>query len=148
MGQNFMSQKPEDNRHTFTLLQQGSDDGFILDGIQRAGGVHHPAPYCQLLHTSHCDPDLQPDRQREELKTHTLLQQTHAETLFCFFQVWGPPGLHFGAYSVLPVYASLFRKFGIYFHCFADYTQIDLPLNHKYIGFLAPLLQCLEKIKA
>lgn len=44
---------------TFTLLQQSGDDGFILDGVQRTGGVDHPTSNCQLLHAPHGNPQLQ-----------------------------------------------------------------------------------------
>ncbi len=41
-----------------------------------------------------------------------------------------------------------FRTFGISFHCYADNTQMYLPLKRKYIVSLVPLMQCLEEIKA
>ncbi len=41
-----------------------------------------------------------------------------------------------------------FRTFGISFQCYADNTQMYLPLKRKYIVSLVPLMQCLEEIKA
>ncbi len=43
---------------------------------------------------------------------------------------------------------TYFEECGISFHCYADDTQMYLPLKLKDIGSLAPLLQCLEEIKA
>lgn len=51
------------------------------------------------------------------------------------------------ALYLLPL-GHIFRKFGISFHIYADDTQIYLPLNRKDTCTLAPLLQCLEEIKA
>ncbi|CAJ1051395.1 uncharacterized protein LOC117829052%2C partial [Xyrichtys novacula] len=48
---------------------------------------------------------------------------------------------------LLPL-GSILRKHGISFHCYADDSQIYVPLNKKNAFSLTPLLACLEDIKA
>lgn len=48
-------------RFTFALLQQRRDDGFVFDGVERAGGVNHPASHGQLLYAAHSDAYLEPE---------------------------------------------------------------------------------------
>ena len=48
---------------------------------------------------------------------------------------------------LLPL-GSILRKHGISFHCYADDSQIYLPVNKKDAFCLKPLLLCLEDIKA
>lgn len=48
---------------------------------------------------------------------------------------------------MLPL-GHILRKFGITFHCYADDTQIYLPLKRNGTCSLEPPLQCLEEIKA
>lgn len=46
---------------TFALLQQRCNDGFVFDGVERAGGVNHPSSHGQLLHATHSDAYLEPE---------------------------------------------------------------------------------------
>ncbi|XP_034562467.1 uncharacterized protein LOC117829052, partial [Notolabrus celidotus] len=48
---------------------------------------------------------------------------------------------------LLPL-GSILRKHGISFHCYADDSQIYVPLKKKNAFSLSPLLACLEDIKA
>uniref|UniRef100_A0A8C1LY92 Reverse transcriptase domain-containing protein n=1 Tax=Cyprinus carpio TaxID=7962 RepID=A0A8C1LY92_CYPCA len=48
---------------------------------------------------------------------------------------------------ILPL-GSIFRKHGISFHCYADDSQLYLPLKRNNANSIAPLLRCLEDIKA
>ncbi len=48
---------------------------------------------------------------------------------------------------ILPL-GSIFRKYNVLFHCYADDTQLYLPLKQKHPNSIAPLLCCLEEIKA
>ncbi len=48
---------------------------------------------------------------------------------------------------ILPL-RTIFRKYNVLFHCCADDTQLYLPLKQKHSNSIAPLLCCLEEIKA
>ena len=48
---------------------------------------------------------------------------------------------------MLPL-ASIFEKYNISFHCFADDIQIYLPLNQKTKTSLIPLLDCINEVKS
>ena len=48
---------------------------------------------------------------------------------------------------MLPL-ASIFEKYNISFHCFADDIQIYLPLNQKTKTSLQPLLDCINEVKS
>ena len=50
------------------------------------------------------------------------------------------------SFYLLPL-GSIFRKHGISFHCYADDTQIYVPLKKKEAFSLKPLLLCLDDIK-
>lgn len=43
---------------------------------------------------------------------------------------------------------SILRKHGILFHCYADDTQIYMPLKKNEAYSVSPLLKCLDDIKA
>lgn len=58
---------------TFALLQQRRDDGFVLDGVQRAGGVNHPPSHGQLLYAAYSDAYLEPECRKEERKKKTMM---------------------------------------------------------------------------
>ncbi|XP_076597184.1 uncharacterized protein LOC143326976 [Chaetodon auriga] len=62
-----------------------------------------------------------------------------------------PQGLILGpllfSLYLLPL-GSILRKHGISFHCYADDSQIYVPLKRKNAFSLTPLLSCLEDIKA
>ena len=48
---------------------------------------------------------------------------------------------------ILPL-GSIFRKYGISFHCYADDTQIYIPLKGQDSTTIKCLLNCLEDVKA
>ena len=66
---------------TFALLQQGGDDDLVLDGVEGAGGVDHPASHCQLFHAAHRDTQLQPGVTRR-VSTH-IHTHTHTQHSLC-----------------------------------------------------------------
>ncbi len=47
---------------------------------------------------------------------------------------------------MLPI-GSIFRKHGLSFHCYADDTQVYLPVKRNYVGF-EWLMACLADVKA
>ncbi len=44
-------------------------------------------------------------------------------------------------------HGSIFRKQGLSFHCYADDTQVYLPVKRYSVGFES-LMACLEDVKA
>ncbi len=47
---------------------------------------------------------------------------------------------------MLPL-GSIFKKHNVSFHCYADDTQIYLPLQQNNKNVLTPILECLNDIK-
>lgn len=58
--------------------------------------------------------------------------------------IFGP--ILFSLY-ILPL-GSIFKKYGISFHCYTDDTQLYLLLKRQDVNSIVPLLRCLKDIKA